>query len=150
MLRRTLPGSGSERATPRHGYGGTRFYDRSAAGASGPVHEGGAVLAEASRGEPPRESNRSRAELDSKVNVRLGRCLWNVTIEPLCYPLGADSFDVRAFHSPSSLHYFSFSVRRNICFGDGTACTYFRSRRIHILFTAVELSTHCMRPSSCR
>lgn len=88
LLRGILPGSGSERATPKHGYGGTRFYDRSAAGASGPVHEGGAVLAEASRGEPPRESNRSRAELDSKVNVYLERCRhWNVTIILLCSPL---------------------------------------------------------------
>ena len=63
-----VPGSGSERSTPKHGYGGTRLHDRGAAGASGPVHEGCAVLAVVARGEPPRGSNHSRAELDSKVN----------------------------------------------------------------------------------
>lgn len=80
--------SGSERSTPKHGYGGTRFYYRGAAGASGAVHESCAVLAEASRGEPPGRGNRSRAELDSKVNTYVIRgdvCHWvSRPHQPVC------------------------------------------------------------------
>lgn len=64
-----FPGSGAERAPPRHGNRGARVYDRGASRALGAVHEGGTVLAKAARGEPPRTANCSRAKLDFKVNA---------------------------------------------------------------------------------
>lgn len=71
FLLRVIPGSGSERATPKHGHCRARLYDRRASRASGSVHEGGAVLAEVARGEPPRGGDRSGAKLDSKVKKKL-------------------------------------------------------------------------------